>query len=165
MATRNRHYFIYDPSDILADSIAFEILGYDDHFRECPIPLLYLSRDLGEAACMLEEAAVYQEEAYKVKDMERISDYYFQVQRTRLVSLEPIDAQRKWATFMKIVEGYNLGEVGCCSRLAAYLDENGLRLLETVQSEKVGRDRDKLRLPGNEEFIADLVNRYNQLVL
>jgi len=162
MPTRQQHYFIYDASDIHPESIVFEILSYDDHFRECPIPLLYLCRDSGEAARMLEEAAVYQEEALKVKGMERISDYFFQVQRTRLVSLEPIDANRKWETFSKVVEAYNLGKVGGCSHLGGYIEKNGLRLIETVYGKNGMENSENLVLPGNEKSVAELINRYNQ---
>ena len=162
MATREQHYFIYDASDIFPDSVVFEILSYDDHFRENPVPLLYLCRDLEEGARMLEEAAVYQEETFKVRSMERITDFFFQVQRTRLVSLEPLDVDRKWETLRKVVEAYNLGEVGGCTRLSVYLMSDGLRLMETVQGKKQPENTAIPTLPGGEKAIAELINHYNQ---
>ena len=162
MPTREQHYFIYDASDIFPDSVVFEILSYDDYFRETPVPLLYLCRNLEEGARMLEEAAIYQEETFKIRSMERITDFFFQVQRTRLISLEPLDADRKWETFRKVVEGYNLGKVGGCGRLSAYLMSDGLKLMETVHGKEKPESTMIPSVPGGEKAVAELINRYNQ---
>jgi len=165
MPTRQFHYYIYDPSDIHPDSIVLEIHEYQERYREQSLPLIYICRNCENVARMLEEAIIYQEEAHRVKSMERLSDYFFQVQRTRLVSLEPITSPRKWQTFTKIVEAYNLGETGECSSLNDYLESKGSAMLEAVHGQKGMQNMDDLTLPGGEKFVADLINRYNQEAL
>ena len=165
MPTRHFHYFVFDESDIHADSIVLEIRDFEDQYREYTVPLLYLCRKCEDAAEMFEEVTKYQEEAHQVRGMEKFSSYFFQVQRTRLVSLEPINTGRKWKTFRKIVEAYNLGEVGDCSFLSDYLNENGPDMLEAAHGEKEKSGIGKLKLPGNEKFVAELINSYNQLAL
>jgi hypothetical protein len=142
-----------------------ELLEYEESYREHGIPLLYLARNCENAARMMEEATIYQEEVNRVKKMERVSDYFFQVQRTRLVSLEPIDSPRKWETFRRIVNEYNLGVTGDCGSLNDYIDEKGRWMMETVYGEKGTAETGKLQLPGNEKFVAELINRFNQLSL
>jgi hypothetical protein len=164
MPSREQHYFLYEASEIFSDSIAFEILNRDDYYREVPVPLLYLCRDLGEGARMLEEIVVYREESCKIGKMERTSDFFFQVQRTRLVSLDPLEAERKWKTFRKVVEAYNLGEVGHCARLSDYLEDHGYRMAEALHGGKVPDNFRVPVLPGGEKAAAELVNGYNQKV-
>ena len=165
MSTRQLHYFVYNASDIHPDAIALEIYRYSEEYLEDRIPLLYVFRNIGNAARMLEEVTLYQEEVHRIRRMERLSDYFFQVQRTRLVSLEPIDHDRKWGTFRRIVEAYNLGEVGGCSFLSDYIDEKGSYLLEKVYGTKGKHDIGRMKLPGEEKFLAELINRYNQEAL
>lgn len=165
MAIREQHYFIFDAGDIRPDALAFEILSFEDHFRDCPFPLIYLSAGLDEISRMLEEVVQYREDSLGIKDMERTSQYYLQVQRTRLVSLDPMDSERKWGVFRRVVEGYNLGDVGCCSHLGDFLELNGARLLETVSPGRGEESGDSLSLPGNEKEVARIINSYNRAVL
>ena len=165
MAIRQQHYFIYEAADIRPEAIAFEILGFEDHFRKTPSPLLYLSPDLAGTSRMLEEVVLYRENSLNIKDMERTSEYYFQVQNTRLISLDPIDSERKWDVFRKIVEGYNLGDVGYCFYLGDFLDQNGSRFMEVIRGGQDSRGKDILSLPGNEKNIARFINNYNREVI
>jgi hypothetical protein len=165
MPTRQGHYYLYDASDIHPDSIAVEMFDREECFREEDNPVLYVCGSCGDAARMMEEATICQEEASRVKKMERATDYFFQVQRTRLISLEPVDSARKWKTFKKIVEAYNLGETGDCCFLSDYISDKGTSILETVYGEKGAGGTGKLKLPGNEQYVAELINRYNKKVL
>jgi hypothetical protein len=165
MPTREGRFFVYDGSDIHNDSIVIEILDYTASYREDNLPILYLCRDCGDAARMMEELAIHREEADRVKRMERASDFFFQVQRTRLVSLEPVDTNRKWRTFTKIIEAYNLGETGDCCFLDDYIKNKGRLMLETVYDEGSEGREDRLGDSGNEQRLAELVNRYNKKVL
>ena len=162
MPMRQGHYYIYDPQDVHGESIVVEILGYGDRYREHAVPLLYLCRNCEDVAQTMEEITLYQEKAHGVKKMERVSEYFFQVQRLRLVSLEPLNSARKWGTFSRIVEAYNLGETGECCMLDDYLERKGPTMLETVRGAKGLGDIGKLRLPENGKLVADLINRYNQ---
>jgi len=165
MPTRQEHYYLYHSSDIHPDSIVIEILDYADCYREDTLPVLYLCRDCGDAARMMEEVTIYQEEAGNVKKMERVSDFFFQVQRTRLVSLEPVDSTRKWGTFRKIIEAYNLGETGDCCYLSDYIDRKGGSMQEAAFGEGGKGGIGVPGLPGNEQRMAELINRYNRKVL
>jgi hypothetical protein len=162
MPTRQLHYYIYSASDIHSDSIVLEVFQYSDQYMEHEIPLLYVSRNCENAARMLEESTKYQEETHRIGRMERLTDYFFQIQKQRLSSLEPINSGAKWSTFKRVVEAYNLGDIGVCSYLGDYLNEKGLYLLDKVHSTKGTQNIEKLKLPGNEKFVADLINRINQ---
>jgi len=165
MAIRQQYYLVYEGADIDKSALAFEILGFEDHFRTPPFPLIYLSPNLDEAARILEEIVLFREVELKIGGMERTSEFYFQVQRTRLVNLDPLDSERKWGVFRRVVEGYNLGDVGCCSFLGDFLDQNLPRLIEGAYAGRGTQTMGGFSLPGDEKSIADLINAYNRAAI